>query len=708
MSTPTGTIASRLARSDRGFDDRQGDFDILNAALRATGLDAALADPAASLTLLAPTDAAFLSLARSLGFEGQDEAGAFDAIVAALTSLAPDGNPIPLLTDVLRYHVVPEPLTTAGIARTPELPTLLDGATVRPFAGALQDGDPDAADARLQPLFLETGNGNIQAINEVLLPINLPGNSDGLPTPPSIAGIVAASGNGFDTNAADFDILLRAASDAGLVSALADPAADLTVFAPTDAAFVQLARTFGFTGTDEAGAYDAIVATLTGLAPDGNPIPLLTDVLTYHVVPERLDVRQLNAEDTITTLNGATLDVRGTTVVDAEPELRDARLVPGQTDVAASNGAVQAIDRVLLPFDLDLSGPGLGSSIADQLAASGSGFDTNRQDFDILNAALDAAGLTATLDNLSLDLTLFAPTDAAFLRLARDLGFRGRDEAGAFDAIVDGLTALSPDGNPVPLLTDILTYHVSGQSLTAAEIVAAPSVTTLSGEAITPFGRQLIDLDPTLPDARVIVGRADLQATNGVVQAIDRVLLPLDVPQAGPGTAPLPTLAGLLDASGDGFDRNGHDFDILNAALEAVGLDGALGDAAASLTLLAPTDAGFVRLAQRFGFGGEDEAGAFGAIVQALTSLGGGDPNPVLTDILSYHVLDGTFSKQQLRAEGSVETLLGPDLVFRGNGIRDAEPGYAVRFDEGGDVLAANGALQAIDNVLLPVNLDLI
>ncbi|MGG5819040.1 fasciclin domain-containing protein [Falsiroseomonas sp. HW251] len=707
MSTPTGTIASQLASSGHGFDTNRGDFDILNAALRATGLDAALADPAASLTLLAPTDAAFISLARSLGFTGRGEQGAFDAIVSALTGLAPDGNPIPLLTNVLLYHVVPEALGKGAVGSRTEVPTLLDGATLRPFAGALQDGDPDAADARLVGPTIRTGNGNILAINEVLLPIDLPGNSDGLPTPPSIAGIVAASGTGFDSDVTDFDVLLRAVQDAGLTSALSDPTADLTVLAPTDAAFVELARAFGFTGSDEAAAYDAIVATLTSLAPDGNPIPLLTQVLTYHVVPERLDIAQLQAEGSVATLNGASFVVRGGTVVDAEPGLRDPRFVPGGTDIEASNGAVQAIDRVLLPLDLDLAGLGLGGSIADQLAASGIGFDGNRQDFDILNAALGAAGLTATLDDTALDLTLFAPTDEAFIRLARDLGFRGRGEQGAFDAIVTALTGLSPDGNPIPLLTEILTYHVASGTLTAAAIAASQSVTTLSGEAIAPFGQQLIDLDPSLPNARIIANRADLPAANGVVQAIDRVLLPLDVPQVGPGTT-LPTIAGRLEASGEGFDSNRHDFDLLNAALGLTSLDAALSDATASLTLLAPTDAAFIRLAQRLGYVGADEAGAFGAIAQALTGLGGGDPLPLLTDILSYHVLDGRFSRQQLREEGSAETLLGPELAFNGNRIRDEEPGYIVRFEGGGNVLASNGAIQAIDNVLLPLNLDVI
>jgi uncharacterized surface protein with fasciclin (FAS1) repeats len=708
MTAPTGTIASQLAATDDGFDGNRSDFDILSAALRATGLDAALADPGAGLTLLAPTDAAFLSLARALGYAGNSEQEAFTAIADALASLAPDGNPLPLLADVLRYHVLPEVLDRRDIAATPEAATLLDDASLRSFAGALQDGDPDATDARFVGRTIETANGNLQAVNQVLRPIDLPGTTDNLAAPPSIAGIVAASGSGFDSNAGDFDILLRAVGDAGLVSALSDPAADLTVLAPTDAAFVQLARSLGFDGSEEGAAYDAIVAALANLAPDGNPIPLLTQVLTYHVVPERLDVAQLDAAGPVATLNGATFSVRGASIVDADPDQRDARFVPGGTDILASNGAVQAIDRVLLPFNLDLDGPGLGGSIADQLAESGSGFDGNGQDFDILNAALDAAGLTGTLDNGSLDLTLFAPTDAAFIRLARDLGYAGQQEAGAFDQIVSALTSLSPDGNPVPLLTEILTYHVVDGSLTARQIATAETLQTLSGEAIAPFGKTLVDLDPTLPDARIISARADLEASNGTIQAIDRVLLPLDVPEAPGRTVTAPTVAELVAASGEGFDANGHDFDILQAALTVTGLDAALDDGAGLLTLLAPTDAGFIRLAQRLGFEGEDEAGALDAVVDALTGLAGGDPLPLLTDILSYHVVEGRFSRQQLAAEGRLETLAGEEIGVTISRIRDAEPAYEVRFEGPGNQLASNGALHAINEVLLPVNLDVL
>lgn len=77
---------------------------------------------------MAPTDAAFIQLANDLGFEGSDETGAFDAIVAALTELG-GGDPIPVLQDVLKYHVSAGAKTAEEINNAGTVTTLLDGAT---------------------------------------------------------------------------------------------------------------------------------------------------------------------------------------------------------------------------------------------------------------------------------------------------------------------------------------------------------------------------------------------------------------------------------------------------------------------------------------------------------------------------------------------------------------------------------------------------
>jgi uncharacterized surface protein with fasciclin (FAS1) repeats len=505
-----------------------GEYDLLKRALEAAGLDAALEVPGADLTVLAPTDAAFLRLAQRLGFAGTDEDAAFGAIVAALTGLG-GGDPIPLLTDILLYHVIDGARTRAELQAETTLETLLPGATIAPFGNSLGDGDPDAADARFVPGVRDIAVGSvlIQPVTEVLLPIDVPGNSDNLPPPPTIAGIVAASGSGLDDNGADFDILLSALQATGLTAALADPTADFTVFAPTDDAFLELARTLGYQGETEQGALDAILAALTTLG-GGDPLPLLENVLLYHVVDGSLSQAQLKAAGPLVTLAGGSIEVTRTVIFDADPDLRDARFIPGAGDILALNGAVQPIDRVLLPIDLATAEDGLSGTIADELAKSGEGFDTNRRDFDILNAALDATGLTATLGDATQDFTLFAPTDGAFLRLVRQLGFEGRDEAQSFDDLVSVLTTLG-GGDPIDLLTRILTYHVAGETLTQREIIRSDRIETLFGQDIIPDGRSLGDLDTNAADPRLIGAWADLPTENGFIQAINGVLLPLDL-----------------------------------------------------------------------------------------------------------------------------------------------------------------------------------
>ena len=166
---------------------------------------------------------------------------------------------------------------------------------------------------------------------------------------PTIAGLVTASGD-YDTNNADFDILKNAIVAAGLTAALDDTAADLTVFAPTDAAFISLATSLGFDGTDEAEAFASLVDALTLLSGGGDPIPLLTDILKYHVLPESLTEAELLGLTSVDTLLGTDIGINGATLQDADPDVANPELVTA--DIAADNGIVYAIDGVLLPVDL--------------------------------------------------------------------------------------------------------------------------------------------------------------------------------------------------------------------------------------------------------------------------------------------------------------------------------------------------------------------
>lgn len=331
---------------------------------------------------------------------------------------------------------------------------------------------------------------------------------------PTIAAIAAGD--------ARFNILVSALQyvDAtlpgtNLLGALSGATANLTVFAPTDAAFGQLAKDLGYTGsvTNEAAVTSFIVGAL--------PAATIRDVILYHVSAGAKTLEQIVANPTLATLNGQTIVADGITLTDKEPDLINASLV--QTNVTATNGIIHVVDRVLLP--VNLPGNTVGT-ITDIVAASGA-FDTNGADFDLLLKAVQTAGLAGTLANPAADLTVFAPNDAAFLKLATTLGFTGTSESAGFDYLVDALTLLSGGASPIPLLTDILKYHVGPTSLQASQVLSSTSLATLLGPKLGVNGTTLVDAATKVANPGIIA--TDIQAANGVVHVIDGVLIPADI-----------------------------------------------------------------------------------------------------------------------------------------------------------------------------------
>lgn len=126
-------------------------------------------------------------------------------------------------------------------------------------------------------------------------------------------------------SAGDFGTLAAALKAGGLVDILKSEG-PYTVFAPTDAAFAKLP--------------DGTVKDL--LKPENKD--RLVSILTYHVVPGRVeaaDVVNLSSADTV---NGQPLAIRvqGDTVY-----VNDARVIT--TDIDASNGVIHVVDSVILP-----------------------------------------------------------------------------------------------------------------------------------------------------------------------------------------------------------------------------------------------------------------------------------------------------------------------------------------------------------------------
>ena len=489
------------------------DFNILVTALNTAGLTDTVRD-ADDITVFAPTDAAFTTLATELGYDGDtaDEGAVFAFIASTLSDLG-GGDPIPLLTDILLYHVAPGERTEATVNGSDGIATLLTDAEIAPNGETLGDFEPDLANPTIVAPDISADNGIIQGIDRVLLPINLADNA------PEGAQNIVDIAAGSD----DFNILVTALNTAGLTDTVRN-SDDITVFAPTDAAFTDLAKDLGFDGddTDEGAVFDHIAGALTDLAEDDDPIPLLTDILLYHVSAGAKSEAAINSAGSVATLlTDAEITATGSTLVDGEPDLLDPTIVV--PDVAASNGTIQGIDKVLVPIDI----PGNDRDTITEIVAASGEFDTNDQDFDLLLNALQAAGLTDALNNPDSNLTAFAPNDAAFVAAAQELGYQGSDEEGAFGFIVQALTLLSKGGDPIPLLTDILTYHVAPSALDAEAVLGSDTIDTLLGASLGVDGASLVDAEPDLPNANIVA--TNIAASNGFVHVIDGVLIPTDL-----------------------------------------------------------------------------------------------------------------------------------------------------------------------------------
>jgi uncharacterized surface protein with fasciclin (FAS1) repeats len=136
-------------------------------------------------------------------------------------------------------------------------------------------------------------------------------------------------------NSKDHTTLVAAVKAAGLVETLKGKG-PFTVFAPVNAAFAAL----------PAGTVDTL------LKPENKSA--LTAVLTYHVVPGRLDAKALMAQGkggkvTLKTVNGQdlTVEITGNTVMLWDAKGGSARVTIA--DVYQSNGVIHAIDTVVMP-----------------------------------------------------------------------------------------------------------------------------------------------------------------------------------------------------------------------------------------------------------------------------------------------------------------------------------------------------------------------
>ncbi len=308
--------------------------------------------------------------------------------------------------------------------------------------------------------------------------------------PGTIAEIVVAAAS---SDTPEFTVLLTAVTEAdpAVLEALSDPEAELTVFAPTDAAFVALSEALG------EEAFAAVV----------EDTEMLTSILLYHVLDGAVMSADVVAalEDnegafTAATLNGQYVDVAVTE--EGGVTIDQANLNLEMVDIEASNGVIHVIDAVLLPET---------RTIAEIVVASA---DAETPEFSILLGAVGAAD-PAVLELLSdpeAELTVFAPTDAAFAALGEET-----------------ITTVLADQ---ALLTGILQYHVVPAVVGSADLV---DLLTEAGDEdlVVPSALEGGDLTfavnedgDVVINGSVMLVATDIDAANGTIHVIDAVLLP--------------------------------------------------------------------------------------------------------------------------------------------------------------------------------------
>lgn len=240
----------------------------------------------------------------------------------------------------------------------------------------------------------------------------------------------------------------------------------LTAFAPVNAAFIN----------------DLGINNLIGLLR--RPTTALREVIEYHIVIGAFTAQELSSAFFLT-LNGAAIEIgigrEGVTANQANViavNFLDRTFFP--------NGVLHVIDGILIPPTQNI--------VEIAIAAA--------PEFSILVEAVVEAGLAETLASEG-PFTVFAPTNAAFEELLSSL-----------------------ETHPsVETLQAILLYHVVPGRVYSSDLVDGP-VATLGGEIIINTSDFSIDDTGTDVNANLILEAINIQGTNGVIHAIDKVLIP--------------------------------------------------------------------------------------------------------------------------------------------------------------------------------------
>lgn len=295
----------------------------------------------------------------------------------------------------------------------------------------------------------------------------------------SIAGI-AVSNSAFST-------LESAAIYGGVAVTLAnpnagDPSGKFTVFAPTNAAFSRL----GLNGADDLLVLNKSFLTSTLLYHVGNGARPFASFMVGTTYGSALGIdRKFIARGADTFVNGSKIIIN---------------------DVAASNGTVHAIDKVLLATGADIA--------QSTIALTQSKVFTSPELTFLLEAVL-YCNLAGALSAPNGPYTVYAPNDAAFKQLGVLLGV-------PLNKPSDIRTL------PVATVTQVLLTHVFTGAKFTSELNGG-TATALNGQSVTlgAYNNGVLTVKGAGNGSNVAnMVIPDVQCTNGIVHVIDRVLLP--------------------------------------------------------------------------------------------------------------------------------------------------------------------------------------
>ena len=535
----------------------RGDMTIFNQIVQRSNVISLLSSNSQQVTVLAPSDSAFIGVVGS-----------------RLQQLRTDSNEA---TQFVRNHLVSGRVLQSSLSSSPGIQTLGGNVIIGSTIGFTL---PDR----------QASNGLLHVISQVI-----DNNSQQLDTIRTIISL--------RQDLRRFSAIFQSNLFGTIPSSSINR---YTIFAFSDAAYAELARTATYTNQD----YVRIVQN--------------------HIVSGYYTISNLRSNSP-----GTLANIYGSNLVYSISRVTNDIVINGIADVDAtdrigSDGIIHIIDKVLVPSDVAAPVPG-------QVPVS----------TPIPNVLFPPVGVptpTTVLMNSVMDI----------LRFDRDLTlFVSALQRTGVDMLLQnfGLTVIAVSNAGLQLLptalsrSELLRYIINRRH-TAQDLVSWSPVPTLSGESI----QTTVLNNRYFINGNTFVRLRDLTAVNGIVHVVDEVIRPITgnigtpIATAPPGVPPTGSVRGDIMTT---LKNNGNQFGAFISAMIESQIDHVL-ERPGPWTVFAPTDAAFQR-----------QNIDVGLLLQR------NDPNFV--NVMRYHVANGLH--QGLSGSGSIQTILTPQVVTFQNNV---------------------------------------